>query len=92
MLIAAIIALGTSAVPAEMPMLPEAAAFASEAAGWLLEGRNLPPDYRLRLMRMPPEARLQALVFLRRSGLLTADAWPLDDILRPLPPEDGDAR
>lgn len=88
MLIAAIIALGTSAAPADLPLLPDAAAFAEEATGWLLEGRNLPPDYRLRLMRMPPEARLQALVFLRRAGLLTADAWTLDDILRPLPPGD----
>ncbi|MFD2813511.1 hypothetical protein ACFSYD_01195 [Paracoccus aerius] len=34
---------------------------------------------------MPPEARLQALVFLRRAGLLTADAWPLADILNPAP-------
>lgn len=88
MLIAAIIALGASAVPAEPMLLPEAATFAEEATGWLLEGRGLPRDYRVQLLRMSPEARLQALVFLRRSGLLTSDSWALDDILRPLPPED----
>ena len=34
-------------------------------------------------MGMEPSVRLQALVFLRRAGLLTADPWPLEDILKP---------
>ena len=81
-----VIALGVSgAASAEMPMLPPAAALAEDATSWLLDGEPLPPDYRLRLLAMPPEARLQALVFLRRAGLLTADAWPLADILNPAP-------
>lgn len=79
-----VIALSGSA-PADPALLPDAAALADEATGWLLEGEPLPPDYRARLMAMPPEARLQALVFLRRAGLLTADPWPLSDILDPSP-------
>ena len=71
------------AAAAEGPLLPDAAALADEATGWLLEGEPLPVDYRARLMAMPPEARLQALVFLRRAGLLTAGPWPLSDILDP---------
>ncbi|WP_347137952.1 hypothetical protein [Paracoccus sp. SSK6] len=71
------------AASADPALLPDAAALAAEATGWLLEGEALPPDYRARLMRMPPEARLQALVFLRRAGLLTADAWALSDVLEP---------
>ena len=77
-----VIALSGSA-PAGPALLPDAAALADEATGWLLEGEPLPVDYRARLMAMPPEARLQALVFLRRAGLLTSDPWPLSDILGP---------
>ena len=73
------------AAAAEGPLLPDAAALADEATRWLLEGEPLPADYRLRLLAMPPDARLQALVFLRRAGLLTAEAWPLSDILGPVP-------
>lgn len=73
------------AAAAETPLLPDAAALAEEATAWLLAGEPLPPDYRARLMRMPPEARLQALIFLRRAGLLTAGAWPLADVLGAAP-------
>ncbi|WP_103173433.1 hypothetical protein [Paracoccus sp. SY] len=83
-----VIALSGSA-PAEPALLPDAAALADDATDWLLEGEALPPDYRARLMRMPPEARLQALVFLRRSGLLTSDAWALPDILDPAPVQEA---
>lgn len=68
---------------------PDVAEFAEEASEWLLEGRDLPRDYRIRLLQMPPDERLQAIVFLRRSGLLTTSAWPLDDLLRPAP-QDGE--
>ena len=83
-----VIALSGSA-PADPALLPDAAALADEATGWLLDGESLPPDYRARLMRMPPEARLQALVFLRRAGLLTSDPWALSDILDPAPASTG---
>ncbi|MFC3168170.1 MULTISPECIES: hypothetical protein [Paracoccus] len=79
---------GTAA--ADPALLPDAAALAEDATAWLLEGEPLPPDYRIRLMRMPPEARLQALVFLRRAGLLTADAWALSDVLDPAAADAGD--
>lgn len=75
---------------ASAPMLPDVASFAEEASGWLLDGEGLPPDYRLRLLRMEPAARLQIIVFLRRAGLLTDAPWSLDDILMPAPlPEEA---
>lgn len=85
MLSATFIALATSAGAADLPLLPDAQSFATEATTWLLQGDELPRDYRVRLMHMAPDARLQALVFLRRAGLLTGDGWLLDDILRPVP-------
>ncbi|MTE00022.1 hypothetical protein GIY56_06965 [Paracoccus sp. YIM 132242] len=84
-----VMGLATSA-SADPALLPDAAALADEATGWLLEGEALPADYRTRLMRMPPEARLQALVFLRRAGLLTTDPWALSDVLDPAPADAGD--
>lgn len=80
----------SDAAPTEEPLLPEAAALASQATEWLLAGEALPADYRLRLLAMRPEARLQAIVFLRRAGLLTGDGWALSDILGPsVPPASG---
>lgn len=83
-----VIALSGSA-PADPALLPDAAALADEATGWLLEGESLPADHRARLMAMSPEARLQALVFLRRAGLLTSEPWTLSDILDPAPAQEG---
>lgn len=68
---------GGETIPADL------GAFTEEASGWLLDGETVPRDYRTRLMRMPPPERLQAIVFLRRAGLLTDDAWSLVDILKP---------
>lgn len=83
---ALILAIGLAGTAGADPaLLPDAAALADEATDWLLTGEPLPRDYRVRLLAMPPEARLQALVFLRRSGLLTAEAWTLSDILSPAP-------
>lgn len=58
-------------------------AFTNDASVMLLEGRGLPADYRHRLRTMSPGDRLQAIIFLRRSGLLSGDIWTLEDILRP---------
>ncbi|MDO5648395.1 hypothetical protein [Paracoccus sp. (in: a-proteobacteria)] len=60
-------------------------AFTNDATEWLLAGESLPRDYRLRLLAMDPADRIQAIVFLRRAGLLTDRAWPLDDLLRDTP-------
>ena len=49
-----LIALSASTAAADLPLLPEAKAFAEEASAWLLEGEDLPYDYRVRLMRMAP--------------------------------------
>ncbi|MFV0386984.1 hypothetical protein [Paracoccus sp. (in: a-proteobacteria)] len=82
MLLPAILGLaGMAAQPSNLA--PAVSDYAEQASGWLLEGKNLPPDYRVRLRRMPPAERLQVLIFLRRSGLLVGQPWSLDDILRP---------
>lgn len=88
MLFPAILAFAGATVPAAQTegLPPAVAAYAEEASSWLLEGRDLPRDYRLRLLKMPPAERLQVIIFLRRSGLLVDKAWPLDDLLRPVQP------
>lgn len=83
MLAPAFFVLAAGAADATVNWPPAIAEYAEEASGWLLDGDGLPRDYRVRLMRMQPSARLQAIVFLRRAGLLTADAWTLDEILKP---------
>lgn len=81
---AAFLAVGLlSSAANDVHLLPDAAAYAETATEWLLDGRMLPADYRIRLLEMSPEARMQTLIFLRRAGLLQADAWSLQDILRP---------
>lgn len=57
--------------------------FNAEAAEWLLAGEGLPVDWRHRLKTMAPADRIQALVFLRRSGLLKGQSWSIEDILAP---------
>lgn len=83
MVIQALLAVVAAAGIETADMAPNVAAFAEQASGWLLEGRSLPGDYRLQLLHMPPDERLQAIIFLRRSGLLTAAPWTLDELLRP---------
>lgn len=61
---------------------PEIQEFSRQATEWVLAGKDLPRDFRQRLMEMPPGDRLQALVILRRSGLLETETWSLDDLLR----------
>lgn len=81
MLVSAL-SIATAVAAAELPGAAEI--FEEQATSWLLEGRGLPPDYRLTLMAMEPTSRLQAIVFLRRSGLLTGESWSLEDLLRPV--------
>ena len=61
-------------------------AFAADATAWLLDGKSLPPDWKTRLQAMQPADRLQSLIFLRRSGLLTTQGWTADEILAPAKP------
>ena len=82
MLFAAILAAATE-TPLVQGLPPEVAGYAQEASGWVLSGQDLPRDYRVRLLQMEPSQRLQAIIFLRRAGLLSGKAWTLDDILRP---------
>lgn len=66
--------------------------FTARASVMLLEGTGLPSNYRDELMTLPPSDRLQAIIFLRRSGLLQGDLWSLEDVLRPaLAPVAGEA-
>ncbi|MBK4214999.1 hypothetical protein JJJ17_03565 [Paracoccus caeni] len=84
MLTALALMAATAAPLEDLHLLPDSAAFAEEAGQWLLQGQPLPRDYRARLMRMPPDARLETLIFLRRTGLLRGDIWTLEQILRPV--------
>lgn len=56
--------------------------FRDKASEWVLAGEDLPANYRTQLYEMSSEDRLQAIVFLRRSGLLRGDIWTLEDVLR----------
>ena len=68
--------------------------FAADATEWLLDGRALPDDWKLQLQAMEPAERLQSLIFLRRSGLLTTQVWTVDDLLAPavIPPQIEETR
>ena len=54
-----------------------------EATDLLLSGEELPPDIDLRLMELAPAERIEVLIFLRRSGMLTGPGWTIDRLLAP---------
>lgn len=54
-----------------------------EATDLLLSGEALPADIDLRLMELPPADRIEVLIFLRRSGMLTGPGWTVDRLLAP---------
>ncbi|RNF32909.1 hypothetical protein A7A09_019770 [Paracoccus methylarcula] len=85
MLIPAFLTVAATALPDVSETSPEVSAFMEEASAWLLDGKGLAPNYRQLLQQMEPADRLQAIIFLRRSGLLTGDIWSLEDVLRPVP-------
>lgn len=80
-ILAILTVLGGEPAMAEAGLL---ASFRRDADEWLLTGKSLPPDYRLRLMQMEPADRMQALAYLRRLGLLTGATWPVVDLLKPV--------
>ena len=55
----------------------------AEATDLLLNGEPLPSDLDSRLMQLSPADRIEVLVFLRRSGLLTGPGWTIDRLLAP---------
>jgi hypothetical protein len=65
----------------ELPVAASPEEFANELAQLVLDGQDLPHDYRTRLLSIDATQRMFALVLLRRSGLLTGDAWDLRDLL-----------
>lgn len=64
---------------------PEAEAIAADAQTRLLAGEGLPRDFRLQLRVLSPADRYAVVIWLRRSGLLTGPALPLEDMLAPVP-------
>lgn len=54
-----------------------------DATDWLLNGEDLPRDIDERLMRLSPSDRVEALVFLRRSGMMIGPAWSVERLLAP---------
>ncbi|WP_233253277.1 hypothetical protein [Paracoccus binzhouensis] len=49
----------------------------------LLNGEDLPPELDERLMRLPPADRIEVLIFLRRSGMMTGPGWTAERLLAP---------
>lgn len=60
-------------------------AYQQEVLRLVLEGRDLPRDYRASLLAMSPGDRLLALALLRRAGLLTGPSWRIEDLLTSAP-------
>ncbi|MFD1796704.1 hypothetical protein FQV27_12785 [Paracoccus aurantiacus] len=74
-LLAGILAAGLAGAPG----LPEIIA---EIDRLVLSGRQMPAAFMLDVRRLPDAGdRMQALVYLRRAGLLTGSAQPLDGIV-----------
>ncbi len=60
----------------------------AEATDLMLNGEQLPPDLDVRLMQLAPADRIEVLIFLRRSGMLTGPSWTIDQLLAP--PKEGE--
>ncbi len=73
---------------------PDAAqleAFKAEVNRIVLSGRKMPPAMLLDVARLPdPGTRMMALVYLRRAGLLTGPAVPLDGTVFLTEPESSE--
>lgn len=64
-------------------------ALIEDAKARLLDGRDLAPETELQLRAMKPAERLEVLIFLRRSGMLTGPVWPVERLLAPETPITG---
>lgn len=69
--------------PLQQAVAPDLPGFRAAKEALLLEGESLPTDYRQELMAMSPAERIEAIIFLRRSGLLTDQTWQIGDLLAP---------
>ncbi|WP_313135981.1 hypothetical protein [Paracoccus jeotgali] len=89
MLLGAVLATGLSATVASGQGLDDLTA---EIDRLVLSGRSMPPALLLDLRRLPDAGqRMQAVVYLRRSGLLTGGPLDLDDVVfLPEPAEAAD--
>ena len=71
---------------------PEAGAFVDDAQARMLAGQGLPQDFRRQLAGMAPVDRFAVVIWLRRAGLLTGPAIPIEEMLTLLPdPAPGSA-
>ncbi|SFA45238.1 hypothetical protein SAMN04487972_1047 [Paracoccus halophilus] len=72
--------------PSETPVTREG--LIREVTNLLLNGEALPPDLDARLMALAPADRIEVLIFLRRSGMLTGPSWSSERLLVPARPGD----
>lgn len=61
----------------------------SDAMERLLDGQDLPAETERRIRALPAHERLEVLIVLRRSGMLTGPIWPVDRILSPTEQTEG---
>ncbi len=78
--------LSTLLAAGAQPAVSAGAHFEAEATDRLLAGEELPDDYMARLRAMPPARRIEAIIFLRRSGLMAGQPWSIDALLAPATP------
>ena len=83
MIVPALLIVAVSSADAGASATPNFDSFTADMSAMILDGRDLAPDYRHLLMEMSPTDRLQAIIFLRRSGLLKGGIWSMEDVLRP---------
>lgn len=70
----------------------EAESYAAEAQARMLAGQSLPRDFRRQLAALEPVDRFAVVIWLRRTGLLTGPAVPIEAMLAPARAPDGTAR
>lgn len=70
---------------------PEAETYAAEAQARMLAGQGLPRDFRRQLAALDPVDRFAVVIWLRRSGLLTGPAIPIEAMLAPTRRPEGTA-
>ncbi|WP_299911523.1 hypothetical protein [uncultured Paracoccus sp.] len=69
--------------PMQQAVAPDLQGYRQRAETLLLDGGTLPPDYRGELRDMSPADRIEAIIFLRRAGLMTGRPWTIGDLLAP---------